>query len=210
MKRKMFAVGMAVVCSALLAAPVAAVAQEGGAEGAVMTQGQLAQMLVAKLGLLHILLPPNPSDLECIMALSQAGIFPSPTLTPTEQNPTPGWSLDPNTPVTLAELAVILVRALGLEDTVEGDKSDPQNWLNALQAVNVPTDTVQGGVQNVKPLHQVLQEIVASRTSTDPLVSKYIPDSRGGWLIDTITFPDIKSAKKELADEGKPVPITPT
>jgi hypothetical protein len=203
----MFVVGMAVVCSALLAAPFAADAQEG--EGGLMTQGQLAQMLVRKLGLINSM-GPNPSDMECIMALSQAGIFPSPTLTPTEQNPTPGWSLDPNTPVTVADLAVILVRALGLEDTVQGDKSDPQNWMDALAVVNVPTDSVQGGAQVVTPLPQVLQEIVASQTSGNPLSRQYLPDSRGGQVVDTITFPDIQSSAKELADEGKPVPITPT
>lgn len=212
MKRKVFAIGLTMLCAAVFAAPTVVAAADAAAPAGQeekMSQGELAQLLVRKLGLLRFL-SPNPSDLECIMILSQNGIFPSPNLTPTEQNPTPGWNADPSVQVTLADLAVVLVRAMRLEGTVQGDKNDPQNWLNALQAVNVPTDTVEGGVRVLKPLATLLQNIAQRSTSSDPLVLTYIPESSGGGLLNTITFPDIKSAKADLKDEGQPAPMTPT
>lgn len=212
MKRKVFAIGLSMLCAAVFAAPTVVAAAEAAApagQDEKMSQGELAQLLVRKLGLLRFL-SPNPSDLECIMILSQNGIFPSPNLNPTEQNPTPGWNADPSVQVTLADLAVVLVRAMRLEGSVQGDKNDPQNWLNALQAVNVPTDTVEGGVQVLKPLASLLQNIAQRTTSADPLVLTYIPESSGGGLLNTITFPDIKSAKQDLKDEGMPGPVTPT
>ncbi|MBU4461396.1 MAG: hypothetical protein KJ579_12570 [Verrucomicrobia bacterium] len=211
MKRKAFAIGLTMLCAAVFAAPTVVAAADAAPAGQDerMSQGELAQLLVRKLGLLRFL-PPNPSDLECIMILSQNGVFPSPNLAPTEQNPTPGWNADPSVQVTLADLAVVLVRAMRLEETVQGDKNDPQNWLNALQAVNVPTDTVEGGVQVLRPLATLLQNIAQRSTSGDPLVLTYIPESSGGGLLNTITFPDIKDAKQDLKDEGMPVPTTPT
>ena len=123
--------------------PAQAPAQEQAAK--LMTHGELAQLLVRKLGLYRFL-PANPTDVECMILLAQNGIFPSPTLTPTEQDPSPGWSLDPSKEVSLADLAVVLVRALRLEGQVQGDKADPQNWLNVLKDVQVPTDTIGAGV----------------------------------------------------------------
>lgn len=211
MKRNVFAIGLMIMCAAVVAAPTVVVAADPApaAQDERMSQGELAQLLVRKLGLSRFL-PPNPSDLECIIILSQNGIFPSPNLTPTEQNPTPGWNADPSVQVTLADLAVVLVRAMRLEGTVQGDANDPQNWLNALQAVNVPTDTVEGGVQALKPLATLLQNIAQRSTSGDPLVLTYIPESTGGGLLNTITFPDIKGAKQDMKDEGVPTPVTPT
>jgi len=209
MKRKMFVVGMTLVCAAMFAAPIVTVAAEGSGDGEKMTQGQLAQILVKKLGLSNFL-PPNPSDLECIMILSQNGIFPSPTLSPTEQNPAPGWNLNSDADVTLADLAVLLVRGLGLEGTVQGDKADSQNWLNALQAVNVPTDTVAGGVQALIPLPAAIQNLFASRLVGDPLTKIYIPESSGSGMINTITFPGIAAPVTRPAGEGRPTGMTPT
>jgi hypothetical protein len=213
MKRKVFVAGMTLLCAAVFAVPTVTVAAEGEGQSEMMSQGELAQLLVKKLGLLPYL-PPNPSDLECVMVLSQNGIFPSPTLTPTEQNPTPGWNLDPNTKVTLAELAVLLVRALGLESSVQGDKADAQNWLNVLQGVNVPTDTVEGGVQALIPLSAALQNITAGRSSINPLAKVYIPDSTGSGLISTVIFPsvgtDAPAAPRPRPEGRPPVPLTPT
>lgn len=209
MKRKVFVMGLTLLCAAAITAPVRTAVAEDDDSADMLTQGQFAQLIVKKLGLLG-LLPPNPSDLQCMMILSQNGIFPSPTLQPTEQNPTPGWNLDPNVRVTLADVAVTLVRALGLEDTVAGDKADPQNWLNALQAVNVPTDTVQGGVQTVAPLSSQLLSVAASQNSGDPLTRVFLPATSGSGLINTMTFPDIPSAVQELQNEGMPTPMTPT
>jgi len=212
MKKKTFLMGVAVACAALVVAPVGVSAQEAVEdEEAVMTHGQLAQLLVRRLGLVATM-APNPTDMECMMMLSMVGIFPSASLTPTVENPTPGWSMDPSTPVTLAELAVVLVRALGLEGQVEGDKNDPQNWVNALQDVNVPVDSVQGGMQSVVPLPQIVMSISIGATSIDPLRRVFVSDSRGGVVLDTISFPSLtpNETEQKMQGEGKPRPVTPT
>lgn len=216
MKRKFLACGMVLLVAALMGVSTAAMAADGGAAAPagdqkpnLMTQGELAQLLVKKLGLYRFL-SANPSDLECIMLLSQNGIFPSPNLVPTEQNPTPGWNLDPSKEVSLADLAVILVRALRLEDRVQGDVADPQNWLNVLKDVQVPTDTVGAGVASLMPLADALIGLPFQQMTQDPINKQYVPESTGSGVINTIAFPDVTGGKP-AAPEGKPpTPITPT
>ncbi len=168
-----------------------------------VTHGQLARMLVQKLGLTRVL-PANPSDFECIMMLAQNGIYPSPTLKPTEQNPAPGWSLDPEAKVTLADLAVVLVRALGLTDKVEGDVADVQNWVNVLRNLQIPHETVTGGLAEVKPLDQVLTALPLFQMSPDPLTKRYIPESDALMLVGILTFPNL-----HVPVPAKPKPVTP-
>jgi hypothetical protein len=183
------------------------------AEVKLMTHGELAQLLVRRLGLFR-LLPGNPTDLDCMMLLSQYGIYPSPTTKATERDPTPGWSLDENAEVSLAQLAVLIVRALGLEDQVQGDKADPQNWLNLLRDLEVPTDTIGGAVAQVRPLSDfpVLQPLF--EVITDPITRRYLPDSQVFLMFGTLTFPDLGAPAvktTETKEEGKrPRPITPT
>lgn len=202
--------GMAMSWSVAVFAQAEAPAE---AEVKLMTHGELAQLLVRKLGLFR-LLPGNPTDLDCMMLLSQYKVYPSPTTSPTEQEPTPGWSLDSSAEVSLAQLAVLIVRALGLGDQVQGDKEDPQNWLNLLRDLEVPTDTIGAAVAQVRPLSsfpalQPLFEIV-----TDPITRRYLPDSQVFELFGTLSFPDLGATEVtvvEPEEEGpKPKPITPT
>jgi microcompartment protein CcmK/EutM len=174
----------------------------------LMTHGELAQILVRKLGL-YRLLPVNPTDMECMILLAQNGIFPSPTLKPTEQNPVPGWSLDPEREVTLADLAVLLVRALRLEGSVQGDPADPQNWLNVLKDVQVPTDSIGAGVAALVPLSDVVEARPIFQVTQDPIQRRYIPEPTTIQLLNTLVFPDLRPPTVPPAGPP-PVPVTPT
>ncbi len=189
-------------------APAPAPSQEQAAK--LMTHGELAQLLVRKLGLYRFL-AANPTDVECMILLAQNGVFPSPTLTPTEQDPTPGWSLDPAKEVSLADLAVVLVRALRLEGQVQGDKADPQNWLNVLKEVQVPTDTIGAGVAALAPLGDALQALPLFQVTPEPLARRYIPESTAAAVINTIAFPDLGAQRPPPPPAGPPPrPVTPT
>lgn len=191
--------------------PAEATASEQAAR--LMTHGELAQLLVRKLGLYRFL-PANPTDVECMILLAQNGVFPSPTLTPTEQDPTPGWSLDPAKEVSLADLAVVLVRALRLEGQVQGDRADPQNWLNVLKDVQVPTDTIGAGVAALAPLADALQALPLFDLTPEPLSRRYVPESTAAGVINTIAFPDVTAARRPRPPAPpagpRPRPVTPT
>ena len=195
-------------------APVRAQAvAEADAPPALMTQGELAQLMVKKLGLFRQL-PASPSDFECIMVLSQNGIFPSPTLMPTEQNPAPGWNLTGDAEVTLADLAVVLVRALGLVEEVEGDVADPQNWVNVLKNLQVPHESIGAGVAQMRPLDQVLVGTPIFQLSPDPLTKRLISESDTNDLFNIIQLPVIGATlppSRRPREEGPvPKPATPT
>ncbi len=189
------------------AKPAGGAANGNGQKAQVMTHGELAQLLVEKLGL-YRLLPANASVIDYIMLLMQNGIYPSPTLQATAQTPAPGWSLDGTAEVTLADLAVVLVRALRLEDQVKGDRGDVQNWLNALKDINVPVDSVGAGVATLTPLSETLVNLPIFQTTIDPLVRRYIP-------FPEIIPPTVKEVRVPAPvivtrEQGpKPKPVTP-
>lgn len=194
----------------LLGAGLPAIAQEAaGTEGvaaeAPLTQGKVAQILVKQLGLWKQL-PANPTDFQCIEILTANGIYPSPTLTPSEANPAPGWDLSGDTAITADQLVVLLVRALGLADRVEGDVADIQNWVNVLKNVNVPT-TVEG-IELVKPLDQVLVGHPIFQVTPDPLTKRFIPEPLIIRLIGTI-FAEPRTLPTAPEEGPKPPPATP-
>lgn len=185
-------------------------AQEGAAPAQqAVTQGQVAQMLVKQLGLWKQL-PANPTDFQCIEILTQNGIFPSPTLTPTEANPAPGWDLSGDAAVTADQLAVLLVRALGLADKVEGDVADIANWVNVLKGVNVPAE--KGSIDLVKPIDQVLVGHPIFQVTPDPLTKRFVPEPLISQIINLILAePRVKPQPlPPPSEEGKkPKPVTP-
>ncbi len=211
---------MMVVCASFLFAfGIQAMAQEGGggrgdgqpgkgSQEKMMSQSQLAEILVRKLGLFR-LLPGNPSPLDCMILLSQFGIYPSTSTTPTEANPTPGWSLDPNKLVTLEEFAIIMVRALGLTSTVEGDIDDPQNWLDALKKAEVQVTNVTGDIGELIPLASIPRIQPIFEITGDPITLRFVPDSLVG-VINTIKFPELPPAPPAPEEGPKPKPVTPT
>ncbi len=212
MKKLALSVLAAVFASTLVAGYFARAAEGEGTPSDVqvpklMTHGELAQLLVRKLGLYRVL-PANPNDLDCMMVLAQNGIYPSATLKPTEQQPLAGWSLSGDTEVSQADLAIVLVRALGLVGEVQGDIADPKNWLDVLAKVEVPADTVGAGVAELKPLGEITTAIPIFQITGEPLVRRYIPESEILPLLDTVRFPDIPV--QPGGEEGpKPKPVTP-
>jgi len=189
---------------------VTASAQEASAPAQeAVTQGQVAQMLVKQLGLWKQL-PANPTDFQCIEILTQNGIFPSPTLKPTEANPAPGWDLSGDAAVTAEQLAVLLVRALGLADKVEGDVADIANWVNVLKGVNVPAE--KGSIDLVKPLDQVLAGHPIFQVTPDPLTKRYVPEPMVIQIINLILAEPLVKPQPlpKPPEEGpKPKPVTP-
>ena len=223
MKRTQRGWMMAVCASFLFALGVQAMGQEGGGgpqnegkgekgkQAQMMSQSQLAEILVRKLGLFR-LLPGNPSPLDCMILLSQFGIYPSTSTLPTEANPAPGWSLDPNKLVTLEEFAVVMVRALGLTGTVEGDINDPQNWLEALKKAEVQVTNVAGDIDELTPLASIPRIQPIFEVTGDPITLRFVPDSLVG-VINTIKFPELPPAPTPPpgGEQGPaPKPVTPT
>ncbi len=186
---------------------VTALAQEGSAPAEAATQGQVAQMLVKQLGLWKQL-PANPTDFQCIEILTQNGIFPSPTLKPSEANPAPGWDLSGDAAITAEQLAVLLVRALGLADKVEGDVADIANWVNVLKNVNVPAE--KGSIELVKPLDQVLVAHPIFQLTPDPLAKRFVPEPLVSQIINLILAePRVPTAPTPPEEGPKPKPVTP-
>lgn len=91
------------------------------------TLADLAQLLVRQTGLIRYL-PMPPTDMDCIAALLANGI-----------QPLDGW--DPGKIVTRGDLAVIIVRALGVEGEVK-NPNDPRSWFEVLAANGVNITTI--------------------------------------------------------------------
>ena len=112
-------------------------------EGAMVTQGELAQRLVQRLGLWRYLSTPKPSDAECYAALMSAGItFSKEGFKPAE-------------PVTAAMLARVMVLSLGGGKKVPAEsQDDPQAWMDALKDMLVDMnllETVEGALSLLSP-----------------------------------------------------------
>jgi len=124
-------------CSGLFAVGLLTAPQEVQADlNNGVTQGELAEILVVLTGL-GADLPPNFTHLEAIAALTAAGI-----------SPLGGWNAD--RPVVLGDLAVVLVRALGVEGSVE-DPTDPASYIALLIELGAPLETVGSAVTIVAP-----------------------------------------------------------
>lgn len=142
----------------LLSAHVSAIAQSEtpedlGVPASLVTEGELAQWLVRVLGLARFL-PAAPTDLECFQVLMQNGIMPK-----------DGWQS--NRPVTMGNLARILVLALGKQAEIENPEDD-ESWIGYLKSEGIDFGTIGEAVENLRPLPQpVGPEAVV--TATDPL-----------------------------------------
>jgi hypothetical protein len=170
----------------------------------LMTQGELAQLLVKKLGLYRIV-PANPSDLECIGALVANGIFPSATLSGKGN----GW----NSTAEVAPMDVVrlLVRALGLSGQIQ-DPANDQQWMDVLKTAEVSTETVGAGVSALRPFSEILTAVPLFQVTQDPLDKRYIPESDILNLFGSISFP-VQSTipvTEEKEEVKKPKPATPT
>lgn len=173
----------------------------------LMTQGELAQLLVKKLGLYRAV-PANPSDLECIGILSANGIFPSATVSGEGS----GWN--PTAEVTAMDVVRLLVRSLNLQGQVK-DPANDQQWMDVLKNAEVSTETVGAGVAALRPFSEILTAVPLFQITQDPLDKRYVPESDIFNLFGTISLPTVfvpptTSDEPPKEDAPKPDPGTPT
>lgn len=206
------AVQLLIVCNAIAqtGAPAGSEPAVGAPAGqVVMTHAKMARELCQRLGLMRFL-PANPSDLDCMLILSQNGIYPSPTTQPTPENPTPGWNLAGNAPLTVAEMAVLMVRSMQLQGSVEGDKTNPESWMKVLRDYQIPMDGTQGALTSVKFLRDIDVAVPIFEITGDPLVARDAPEAGvlailGGIRLSFIT------PKAIFTEQGQPPhDLTPT
>lgn len=120
----------------------------------VVSQGELARMMVNLLGLSKFL-PSMPTDQEIVSALISNKI-----------SPAEGWSFEK--PVNRGDLARVLVQALGEADQV-ADLENPESWIQFLVDQGIPIDTVG---QALNPIGPMAVPVVVNKdlvSSTDPL-----------------------------------------
>lgn len=122
-------------------------------EDELMTEGQLAEMLVNVLGLAPML-PPNPQANDQIALLLQNGI-----------SPKDGWN--PENLVTIGNLARIMVQAMGDTAKVENPESDA-SWVDYLKSIGVEFGTIEEAIDQMDPMGQPVG-LQAVEVSTDPL-----------------------------------------
>ncbi len=158
-------------------------------EGDFVTQGELAQRLVERLGLWR-LLEVRPTNTECFAVLLAAGISPS------EE----GWQEDE--PVTAAVLARILVQALGGDLLVPADKrDDPSAWLDVLRDLLEDMgliETVEGALSVLSPDEGIRNIIEWFSVSSDELIRQHVSIS------------DARTVIRDVEPDPEPVPpVTP-
>lgn len=129
-------------------------------QGQNVTYAQLAELLVKALGLADSL-PAGATPQQMFDALSLNGI-----------SPAEGWTVDSEAEVSTADLARVLVQALGGQDNVE-NPADPKSWVEALKAMGYSLDSASEAMDSVSNTEVLPQSVVhpLSATSTDPLLA---------------------------------------
>ncbi len=212
---KMMRLGVAAALAVFVSGSLPVQAQDAPPAGtaastAVMTHGAFARKLCERLGLYRFL-PANPSDLDCMILLSQNGIFPSISSAPTPENPTPGWNLDAKAPLTVAEMAVLLVRAMKMEDSVKGDVNNPENWLAVLRDYQIPVDQPEGALGETRYLRDLRLAIPIFEITGDPLVARHAPEAGILEILGNINLYFIKPDAIKGGEQGvQPRDLTPT
>ncbi|MDR0994641.1 MAG: hypothetical protein LBN38_08805 [Verrucomicrobiota bacterium] len=177
----------------LVLASTLSVAQDMAPEQ-VVTQPQLAELLVRTLGLVR-LLPNAPSTQQMFDVLMQNGIVPE-----------GGWTLDGI--VTKADLARVLVQALRRTDDVE-NPNDPQSWINALREMGISLDRLSEAIQSVEALPDALAQ-KHQLTSTDPLnYTRFFEENVTQYGVDFNYGVRVLSEVEMISGEFRPISPTP-
>jgi hypothetical protein len=132
---------------------VAMAQEENQADQDLMTEGQLADMLINVLGM-ATMLPPNAQPADQFAILLQNGIVPK-----------DGWN--PTNNVTIGNLARIMVQSLGDSDKVENPETD-KSWVDYLKSIGVEFGTIEDALAQIDPKNDVVA-LKAVEVSTDPL-----------------------------------------
>ena len=123
------------------------------AKDELMTEAQLAEMLVNVLGMANSL-PPNPKPADQMAILLQNDIVPK-----------NGWN--PTNLVTIGTLARIMVQSIGDTDKIENPESD-KSWVDYLKSIGVEFGTVEEAIAQIDPKQDIVA-LKAVEVSTDPL-----------------------------------------
>lgn len=136
MKKSLAGAALALVfLGAMLTGAPGVQAADADADSNVVTQAELARMLVRVMGLGRFV-DPGASDYKYFEILSQNMVFPK-----------DNWDAD--APVEKGLLARLMVMALRMTDRVE-DLDDYQACIMALKEANIPIDTVGMALANTK------------------------------------------------------------
>jgi hypothetical protein len=120
---------------------VAMAQEEKQADQDLMTEGQLADMLINVLGM-ATMLPPNAQPADQFAILLQNGIVPK-----------DGWN--PTNNVTIGNLARIMVQSLGDSDKVENPETD-KSWVDYLKSIGVEFGTIEDALAQIDPKNDVV------------------------------------------------------
>ena len=123
------------------------------AKDELMTEAQLAEMLVNVLGMASSL-PPNPKPADQMAILLQNNIVPK-----------NGWN--PTNLVTIGTLARIMVQSIGDTEKIENPESD-KSWVDYLKSIGVEFGTVEEAIEQIDPKQDIVA-LKAVEVSTDPL-----------------------------------------
>lgn len=194
---------LVVLLVALMVAPAIGMAQGKKAKGEdskaqvskPVTHPQLAELLVKALGLVRFL-PASPSAQQMFTVLMQNGIVPQ-----------DGWKLD--AVVTKADLARVIVQALGMEDRVE-NPNDPQSWINLLKQAGISLERLSQTIQSVEALPEGMAQDV-TLSSTDPLIygENLAPGSSIQYTVDLNLVTRVLSEMEMISGEFRPISPTP-
>ncbi|HMO05462.1 MAG TPA: hypothetical protein PKC67_13280 [Kiritimatiellia bacterium] len=133
--------------------PAAMAQEEASADQDLMTEAELASMLVNVLGM-ATMVPPNAQPADVYAILLQNGI-----------SPKDGWN--PTNLVTIGNLARIMVQCLGDTDKIENPESD-KSWVDYLKSIGVEFGTIEDAIAQIDTKDDVVA-LKAVEVSTDPL-----------------------------------------
>lgn len=196
--KKIFAflmVGLMLAATAATAAPAKKSGSDKSQPSGPVTHVQLAELLVKALGLVSYL-PVAPSAQQTFDLLMQNGIAPE-----------AGWLLD--AVVTKADLARVLVQALGMGGEVE-NPADPQSWIDALKAAGISLDRLSEAIRSVEALPDGMGQDVRLQ-STDPLVYNvnFTPGGTVQYSVDLALVTRIFTELEAIRGEFRPISPTP-
>ncbi len=153
MTKRIVLLSVASMLGVLLWVPNTNAAESEAAQ--VVTQGELAHILVNVLGLARFL-PAAPTDQECIEVLMQNNI-----------SPADGWHADRI--VKRGDLARVIVQGMKRQNEVENPE-DPNSWILFLESIGVPIGTIGEATDNLEPLTEpVAPHVIRVAATTDPL-----------------------------------------
>ena len=161
---------------------------------AVVTQAELAQLLVKVLGLSRFL-PASPSDQQCFRMLMNNNI-----------SPAGGWKSEKL--VVRADLARVITCMMKKQGDIKHPE-DPKEWIDYLKTQGIPLDAVDETASYGEPLSEPVAPNVVS-AQVDPLNRrhKFNPLGETQYGVDMAYVVDVLSQVEFTSEAFKPPPVT--